>query len=149
NTIKYKKIIKNKIEISEINAIALNFFQKRDASTIVETIKYLLDVSLNDASENGNKILLAVSMDKSMEFLENLSDLLVDFIRLLIQEPQNKEFLPLCVQFLITNNSIQNDTRVLVNIAKSLIILSNYQEYNDIAIGQLQIMISDSDDVIR
>src|SRR5699024_11540091 len=92
NTIKYKKIIKNKIEISEINAIALNFFQKRDASTIVETIKYLLDVSLNDASENGNKILLAVSMDKSMEFLENLSDLLVDFIRLLIQEPQNKEF---------------------------------------------------------
>lgn len=148
-SIKYKKIIKNKIEISEINAIALNFFQKRDASTIVETIKYLLDVSLNDASENGNKILLAVSMDKSMEFLENLSDLLVDFIRLLIQEPQNKEFLPLCVQFLITNNSIQNDTRVLVNIAKSLIILSNYQEYNDIAIGQLQIMVSDSDDIVR
>src|SRR5699024_2475501 len=99
--------------------------------------------------ENGNKILLAVSMDKSMEFLENLSDLLVDFIRLLIQEPQNKEFLPLCVQFLITNNSIQNDTRVLVNIAKSLIILSNYQEYNDIAIGQLQIMVSDSDDIVR
>lgn len=108
----------------------------------------MINISLS--GEDGGKILLILTLSQSAEYIYFVSDLLVDFIPLALQDDSLINTIPQILQFLIANNnSHERENKLINNISKCFLILINCQQYCDVALGQLQRLVSDTNNIVQ
>lgn len=92
---------------------------------------------------------MTLTLDTSPRYLRFVSELLVDFIPLALYRSKLSSTLPPILQFLITHNSRESENELLMNIFQSLVCLSSDSQYSEIALGQLQRLVSDTNNVVK
>lgn len=131
----------------DIVAESNGFFEVESPTQYIEALRILIDTVLSGMDKG--KLIFVLSLEHSAEYISFISDLLEDFIPLAISIESLNETLPQVLQFLITNNSHDNENTILLNIAKCLLSLSGYDKLSEIALGQLQKIISDNNDTVK
>ncbi|KAF0395048.1 hypothetical protein GBO89_03255 [Pediococcus pentosaceus] len=136
-----------KVDIANITAISSDFFETTTPTQFIETIKTFISISLSK-KDNG-QLLLALALTTSQKYLLFFSDFLVEFVPLALQFDSLSSVIPQILQFLITYNSNKSENDLLINISECLLILSEVSNYSQMALGQLQKMVSDTNDVVK
>ncbi|WP_432749609.1 hypothetical protein [Pediococcus pentosaceus] len=136
-----------KVDIANITAISSDFFETTTPTQFIETIKTFISISLSK-KDNG-QLLLALALTTSQKYLLFFSDFLVEFVPLALQFDSLSSVIPQILQFLITYNSNKSENDLLINISECLLILSEVSNYSQMALGQLQKMVSDTNEVVK
>ncbi|ALX88705.1 hypothetical protein [Lacticaseibacillus paracasei] len=142
----FEMIIK-KIQTSKITAEPSGFFEISTPTSLIDAIRSFTDIAVSGL--DTGKLHLTLTLDTSPRYLRFVSELLVDFIPLALYRSKLSSTLPPILQFLITHNSRESENELLMNIFQSLVCLSSDSQYSEIALGQLQRLVSDTNNVVK
>jgi len=138
----------DKIDTKNLTAEDHGFFSKNAPTKYVEVLRGFLGIiSLNN--DNG-KLLTILTLEQSAKYLYFVSEMLIDFLPIALTSIPLRNTIPQVLQFLIlNNNSHERENKLTTNISKCLITLCSDEEYSDIALGQVQRLVSDTNNVIQ
>ncbi|MDK7183695.1 hypothetical protein [Lacticaseibacillus rhamnosus] len=137
----------DKIRTSKITAEPSGFFEISTPTSLIDAIRSFVDISV--LGVDTGKLLLTLTLDTSPRYLLFVSELLVNFVPLALRRSKLRNTLPQILQFLITHNSRDSENKLLTNISQSLVDLSDDPQYSEIALGQLQRLVSDTNNVVK
>ncbi|WP_087721285.1 hypothetical protein [Companilactobacillus bobalius] len=147
--IKYKLkeyFVKN-IKLDAMVAESTSFFESAVPTNLIDLIRGIMGISLS-LKENKDLIYI-LSNSNSPAYVECLTDILVDFIKLSIKDESKIEMIPQVLQFLITYNNRNSDNQILINISKCFLSISDDKSYGEFAIGQLKLLVTDTNDTVK
>lgn len=147
--IKYKLkeyLVKN-IKLDAMVAESTSFFESAVPTNLIDLIRGIMGISLS-LKENKDLIYI-LSNSNSPAYVECLTDILVDFIKLSIKDESKIEMIPQVLQFLITYNNRNSDNQILINISKCFLSISDDKSYGEFAIGQLKLLVTDTNDTVK
>ncbi|MCI1893273.1 MAG: hypothetical protein LKJ46_00895 [Lactobacillus sp.] len=139
--------LRGKINIDSLDAKSLSFFEIQAPTQQLEAIRAFLKISLIE-QDNGN-LLSTLTLNTSGRYLLFVSELLIDFIPVAMKSRTLRPALTQVVQFLITNNNRARENQLLINICNCFLRLLSFERYSTIASGQLQRLVSDTNDVVK
>lgn len=91
-----------------------------------------------------------LTSEQSAKYLFFVSEMLIDFIPLVHSSPSLRKTLQQILSFLIfNNNSHDRENRLTINISKCLLLLCSDEAYLDVALGQLQRLVSDTNNTVQ
>lgn len=135
------------IQLDILTAESNSFFEASVPTNLIDMIRGMIGMSLS-LRENKDLIYI-LSSSNTPVYVECLTDILNDFIKLAINEESKKEMIPQILQFLVTHNNRNSDNKILVNISKCFLAILNDKDYGEFAIGQLKLLVTDTNDDVK
>lgn len=143
----YSVVLKN-INTEIFLAESLSLFEISTPTQYIEVLRAFIEISLS--REDNGKLLLILTLAQSANYIYFVSELLLDFIPLALQDNSLTNTIPQILQFLIANNnSHERENKLINNVSKCFLILVNHQQYSDVALGQLQRLVSDTNNIVQ
>lgn len=144
---KLKKYFVENIKLDTMVAESTNIFESAVPTNLIDLIRGIMGISLS-LRENKDLIYI-LSNSNSPAYVECLTDILIDFIKLSIKDESKVVMIPQILQFLVTYNNRDSDNQILVNISKCFLSISDDKNYGEFAIGQLKLLVTDTNDNVK
>ena len=106
-------------------------------------------IEILKTNNDDGKLLTILTLEQSTKYLLFISEMLVSYIPVALSSHSLRRTIPQILQFLIlNNNSHDRENSLIINISQCLLILCFDEEYSDVSLGQLQRLVSDTNNTV-
>lgn len=136
-----------KIDTEHLTAVNPNFFSDQAPTHYIAALHGFIEI-LKTNNDDG-KLLTILTLEQSTKYLLFISEMLVSYIPVALSSHSLRRTIPQILQFLIlNNNSHDRENSLIINISQCLLILCFDEEYSDVSLGQLQRLVSDTNNTV-
>lgn len=136
------------IDAKNLAAEDMSLFSVQTPTQYIAVLRSFIEI-LKLQNDDG-KLLTILTLEQSAKYLFFVSEMLIDFLPIALTSNSLRKTIPQILQFLIlNNNSHDRENKLTINVSKCLLILCSDQAYSDVSLGQLQRLVSDTNNSVQ